>query len=363
MNNRNLRGRIPYLDVLRVVACVLVLLIHAPMYKVSQTTPSPSFAAYLTLFTVSSKLFFMLSGALLLPVQISTRSFVFRRLKVVLIPLLVWSVIYLLEHIFLLQDFHWRMLLSAPFTPVEESLWFVYVMAVVYLVLPLLSKCVISIGKRGVEYLILFWVLSSLIPYQHGIFIGQNQITHNMFGAFANVLGYVLLGYYLHNHPLPLFTKRHWWKFALAFTFGIVVMPLFEFIVQPHFGISYAQAIGAVTSDVSINALAMGTLLFSVVQHFAPASYSDGKPHRFCLILSRISICTYGIYLGHMLIMRQVVWPFMIHYLPDIQYTVVLGFITAGITFVITYAIMRIINLTPLSKAVIGRSNLAIRGK
>ncbi len=355
MNKEKLLGRIPYLDALRVVACVLVLLIHAPMYKVSQTTPSVSFAIYLTLFTVSSKLFFMLSGALLLPVKTSIRAFLKRRLRVVLIPLAVWSAIYILEHILLLHDFDWRMIVSLPFAPVEESLWFVYVMVTVYMVLPVMSRCIEAIGKRGVEFLLALWALSSLIPYQHGIFIGQHQLTHNMLGAFANVLGYVLLGYYLHNYPLPIFTRKHGWKWAVAFLTGIALIPAFEFLVQSHFGVSYAQSIAAVTSDVSINDVAMGTLLFSLVKHFSPATYNDGKPHRLCLALSRISICTYGIYLGHMLVMRQMVWPLMIAYIPGIQYTVVVGFVTALISLVVTYAIMRVINLTPLSKAVIGR--------
>ena len=354
MDRNSLQTRIPYIDMLRIVACMMVLLIHAPMYKVSQHTPSVSFATYLLLFTVSSKLFFMLTGALLIPVKLGTKAFLKRRLSVLLLPLAVWSLIYLLEHIFILHDFDVRMLWSVLFNPVDETLWFVYVMVGVYLILPIMSRCVEAIGRRGVEFVLILWILSSLIPYEQGMFLSPKP-THHMLSGFANYFGYVLMGYYLHNYPLPIFTRRHWWKFAAVAFVGIVVIPLFEFLVQPHFGVTYAQAIDTITHDISINDVFLSILTFSAVKHFAPERYDDGKPHRTGLLITRMAVCSYGIYLGHMLVMRNMVWPFMIAYLPNITHTVVLGVITAVLSFIVTYLVMWILNITPMSKAFLGR--------
>lgn len=356
MTEQQLQRRIPYLDALRVIACILVLLVHAPMLHIDEyyNHPSTAYAIYITLITVSSKLFFLISGALLLPVTKPWRQFLKRRLGVVLIPLAVWSIIYLLEHAFLLHNFTPRLLISILFNPVEGSLWFVYVMVVIYCCMPLMSRCIDAIGKRGVEVVLVLWALSSLIPYQHGIFIEASQFSHNMLSGFANYFGYVLLGYYLHHYPLPIFTREHGWKFTLLFLFGIVVMPLFEFTVQSHYGISWQQHIDTITNDVSINDVMMATLLFSLVQHYYPTTYSDGRAHRFAKLTTHVSICTYGIYLGHMLVMRQLVWPFTRTWLghwwwfPD-------GIICAMVTLVITYAIMRAIYCLPCSKYIIGR--------
>jgi len=352
-----LARRIPYLDALRVLACVMVLLVHAPMLHHDEyyNHPDALYAIYITLITVSSKLFFLISGALLLPVTRPWGAFVKRRLGVVLIPLALWSVIYLLEHALLLHNFTPRLLLSLPFHPVEGSLWFVYVMVIIYFTMPLMSKCIEAIGKRGVEVVLALWALSSFIPYQHGIFIEATQFSHNMLSGFSNYFGYVLLGYYLHHYPLPVFTRQHGWKFALLFLFGIVIMPLFEFTVQGHYGISWQQHIDTVTSDISINDVMMAVLLMSAAQHFSPASYTDGGKHRLPIALAQVSICTYGIYLGHMLVLRQLVWPLTRTWLGEGCWWLPGGLLSALLAFVITYAIMRLIYCLPFSKYIIGR--------
>ena len=355
ISSDKMKKRIPYLDTVRVISCLLVILLHAPMVRYSEyyDTPSTTYCFYIVLVTVCSKLFFMLTGALLLPVKKSAREFIPRRVKAVVIPLAVWSVAYLTARWFN-GSFTPKFLISIFFTPVEGALWFVYVTIVIYCVLPVISKCIDAIGKRGVEYLLALWIISSFIPYQHGIFIGQNQLTHNMFGAFANVYGYVLLGYYLHQYPLPVFTRRHWWKFALAFTFGIVGMPLFEFTVQSHFGISYQEALGAVTSDVSINDIMIATLIFSVVRHYSPESYDTQGRHLFSKAMTGISICTFGIYLAHMLVLRELVWPLTRPYFQSLPWLAD-GLLCAAIAFTLCYAVMRMVYLLPFSKYIMGR--------
>jgi|GEM_PF-1228684 len=355
-SNSRLARRIPYLDALRVLACVLVLLVHGPiLYNDAFYYHQDNlYAPFIVLITVSSKLFFLISGALLLPVTRPWREFLRRRLGVVLIPLILWSVIYLLEHAFLLHNFTPRLLVSILFHPVEGSLWFVYVMVVIYITMPLMTRVIQALGKRGVEAVLILWALSSFIPYQHGVFIEASQFSHNMLSGFANYFGYVLLGYYLHHYPLPVFTRQHGWKFALLFIFGIVIVPLFEFTVQSHFGISWQQHIDTVTSDISINDVMMAVLLMSTAQRLCPQRYDDGKPHRLSMVIMHISICTYGIYLGHMLILRQIVWPAMCawggfgHWLPD-------GVLCSVLAFIITFAIMRLIYCLPFSKYIMGR--------
>jgi len=311
MSEDKLQRRIPYLDILRVLACLLVILIHTPIrqYATYYNTPSVAGAVYTVLVTVNCNLFFMITGALLLPVKLPGRSFVKRRLNVVLPPLLVWTVVYLLERIFLMHNFTPKLLASILFHPVEGLLWYVYVLAVIYVTLPLVSKCINVIGKRGIELVLVLWVLSSFIPYQHGVFIEASEYSHYMFGAFANYYGYVLLGYYIHHYGLPVFTREHGWKWAVALTFGVLVMPMFEFLVQDHFGITWQEHIDTVTNDISINNVAIATLLFVLVQRYAPDRY-DRKAHPgTALWWPLLSRCTMGIYLSQMIVLREVVWP------------------------------------------------------
>ena len=355
LSEAKLQRRIPYLDILRVIACLLVILIHTPIrqYDTYYNTPSIAGAVYTVLVAVNCNLFFMITGALLLPVTMAGRRFVQRRLRVVLPPLLVWTVVYLLEHAFLLHNFTPRLLTSILFHPVEGLLWYVYVLVVIYVTLPLVSKCIAAIGKRGVELVLVLWVLSSLIPYQHGLFMEASQYSHNMFGAFANYYGYVLLGYYLHRYGLPLFTRAQGWKWGLLLAIGIVAMPLLEFLVQGHFGITWQGHIDTITCDISVNNIAMATLLFLLVQHFAPRRY-DRKDHPAAAtwwpLLSR---CTFGIYLSQMLVLRQVVWPLTpwlgrAHWVVD-------SLVSGAVAFIVCWLLVLLLKKTPLHRYIVGR--------
>ena len=349
------RQRTPYLDILRVLACLLVILIHTPIrqYDTYYNTPSLAGALYTVLVAVNCNLFFMITGALLLPVKMTGRRFVKRRLAVVLPPLVVWTVVYLLEHALLLHNFTPRLLTSILFHPVEGLLWYVYVLAVIYVTLPLVSRCIDAIGKRGVEVILVLWVLSSFIPYQHGVFMEASQWSHNMFGAFANYYGYVLLGYYMHRYGLPLFTRQHGWKWALLLAFGIVVMPLFEFLVQGRFGISWQQHLDTITNDISVNNIAMATLLFALVQRFAPERYDRQNRPMTATWWPMLSRCTFGIYLSQMIVLRQIVWPLT----PWLGRThwVVDSLVSGVITFIVCFLLVFILRRLPLRRYIVGK--------
>ena len=355
MNEEKLQRRVPYLDILRVLACLLVILIHTPIrqYDTYYNTPSVAGAVYTVLVAVNCNLFFMITGALLLPVTMTGRRFVKRRLWAVLPPLMVWTVIYLLEHIFLMHNFTPKLLTSLLFHPVEGLLWYVYVLAVIYVTLPLVSKCIDAVGKRGVELVLILWVLSSFIPYQHGVFIEASQYSHNMFGAFANYYGYVLLGYYIHHYGLPVFSREHGWKWALLLVFGIVVMPLFEFLVQGHFDITWQQHIDTITNDISINNIAMATLLFLLVQHFAPEHYDRLAHPAAATWLPLLSKCTLGIYLSQMLVLREVVWP-LTPWLANVHW-VVDSLVSGLLTFAVCLLLVMVLRLLPFRRYIIGR--------
>ncbi len=356
MTEARLQRRIPYLDILRVIACLLVILIHTPIrqYDTYYNTPSLAGALYTVLVAVNCNLFFMITGALLLPVVMPAKRFLKRRLRVILFPLVAWTVIYLLEHAFLLHNFTPRLLTSVLFHPVEGLLWYVYVLVVIYVTLPLVSKCIEAIGKRGVETLLVLWVLSSFIPYQHGVFIEASQYSHNMFGAFANYYGYVLLGYYLHQYGLPVFSRGNVLKWGLILAFGIVAMPMFEFLVQGRFGITWQQHLDTITNDISINNIAMATLLFVLVQHFAPKRYDSKRLPAASTWWPLLSLCTFGIYLSQMIVLRQIVWPMTASWLGQTHW--VIDCLVSGIlTFVICFLIVIVLRRLPFHKYIIGK--------
>ena len=157
-----MKERIYYLDVLRCLACLMVIGMHAPLSDVGHTS---IFLCADTLFCIPCiGLFFMISGALLLPVQESGIVFIKRRLSKVVLPLLVWTFVGVVINIFR-YDFPSeqivRTVASIPFSVQGHGvLWFMYPLIGLYLVAPIISAWLQKAGKREIQIFLLLWAVS-----------------------------------------------------------------------------------------------------------------------------------------------------------------------------------------------------------
>ena len=83
------------LDAIRLIACLMIVLMHSPMPGLGTSGAVLSGISYLTAPGIG--LFFMVSGALLLKVKVGesfeTKSFLRRRFTKILVPLVFWSIV------------------------------------------------------------------------------------------------------------------------------------------------------------------------------------------------------------------------------------------------------------------------------
>ena len=105
---------------------------------------------------------------------------------------------------------------------------------------------------------------------------------------------------------------------------------------------------------MSINDIMIATLIFSVVRQFSPRSYDTAGRHRFSHAMTSVSICTFGIYLAHMLALRELVWPLTRPYFATMPWLAD-GLLCAAIDFAVCYVVMRLVYLLPVSKYIMGR--------
>ena len=292
-------NRIVYLDVLRIVAGAVMVFGHARMLYYGVDHRSTLHAVHTTLLD-GPNIFLMITGALLLPVTRSWCEFMARRLPRVAWPLLVWTVVYLVIG-FARGTRTWCDVLMLPIMPANGILWYLYMLIVIYITLPVASVAIEAMGKRGVQVYLVLWVLSSLIPFEHGVITSLTPPQHPL-AMFHNCYGYVVLGYYMRRWPLPLFTWRHGWWIALVMVLGMVAVPWFEFTCQPD--LSWHDHYLAIHNKVSIIAVMETALLFTVVQRLVPEHYSSQG--RLASAVAMVSNCTFGIYLMHMVLMEHV---------------------------------------------------------
>ena len=184
------------LDILRIIACLMIVTMHSPLPGSVDDGIFLSSLSYLTAPGVG--LFFMISGALLLPVKSDTKSFLKRRFTKIAIPMLIWSVFYLvLDTVVNGQGFNWKDILSMFFTAQGAPVfWFLYTLAGLYLLAPVISRWLVSVSQRELEFYLLLWCISLCYPLI-GLVLDINTSVTGILYYFTGYVGYFLSGYYL----------------------------------------------------------------------------------------------------------------------------------------------------------------------
>ncbi len=192
------------LDIIRIVACCLVVLMHSPM---PSAHANGVFLAGISYFTAPGiGLFFMVSGALLLPVKTDYFPFLKRRLSRVVIPTLVWTGIYLALNIYNSQSEIniLQVVASVPFSAQGNGvLWFIYTLIGLYFLAPILSCWVKCATDKELKFVLLLWAVTLCNPLLSS-YVNLNYNTTGIFYYFTGYAGYFLLGYALNSGRLQL---------------------------------------------------------------------------------------------------------------------------------------------------------------
>ena len=324
METEATKQRIIYLDFLKVIAIFLMVANHC----VDNVTPAeralPWYnlwgSAYNSFTRPAIPLFMMVTGILLLPTQMDMSSFYKKRVSRVLVPFLVWSVLYNLFpwftgllncdpetiHIF----FKWadtsqafgdalRNILMIPFnfSAFAVQMWYVYLLIGIYLYIPVFSAWVEKSDKRSQRIFLALWAISLFVPYL------RNYLTQNLFGEcswnefglfyyFAGFSGYMLLGYHLVKYPLQMSKVSKYALAAIAFAIGYAVTLI---------GFKNATAVEGQSEAMvelfftycSPNVALMTFAVFLIAKDLR---FENKRVNRF---ISQFSICTFGIWMCH----------------------------------------------------------------
>lgn len=191
--------RIIYLDVLRVMSCCMIVLMHSPHPKAGV----PGYVQVPLYFLTAAGLvmFFMLSGATLLNKEMAVGPFLKRRFGKVVGPWLIWTLFYMAV------EANWQNLSLSEIDrlfvsvskPGSHVMWFMFALSGLYLITPVLVSFLKKATKKEVEFYLLLWVLSLALPWLEpftGLRLGVSSPLYYVTGY----VGYFLLGYYLHRY-------------------------------------------------------------------------------------------------------------------------------------------------------------------
>lgn len=318
-------GRLIGYDLIRAVAILLVMVDHLSPRIPEGMQPSDSFFLLTKWLPASDAvLFFMLSGALLLPVGGSWRNFYSGRLKRIALPLVIWSVAYALINRWYYDwsaDFMFHQIKWLWFTPTFSPGWFLFTLAGIYLAMPVFSPWIQKATRRQLELVIAIWLVAGVLPWLGYLDPGL-PANRSIAGVFANFFGYALVGYYLSRYPLRLCSAS-----GAAIVICGVVLPLVVFFIPNN-----APVNAYLTDNMSISVMAGGCIWFAAMLRCSKT------PRWVAAVIRFISRNAFGVYLIHtavaMMLTRMID--------SSISYTLLCLPVVTGISLLLSETIRRI---------------------
>ena len=329
-----------WLDFLRVTACFMVLIVHCtePFYLGGEggliLTPTDAFwvAVFEGVCRCCVPVFLIASSYLQFPLHYPTGAFFKRRAVRILVPMVIWTLVYALAWGEPVQNLRGLLL---NFNYAAGHLWFVYMLAGIYLLMPLLSPWAEKVSRRELSIYLGIWVFTTFIPLIRSAVGGEapliqaadglpaaalyplwGEASWNPFGTFYYVsgfVGYLLWGLYIRKfmENTPRVARLGWVMFLLGFL-SIVSGLLFQFSETPGgFPLSGSLAL-AVHWESPILFCGFPVLLTSlglVLVFRRMACHSERSEESFVYrhIIRPFSEAGYGMYLIHMLVLAPVV--------------------------------------------------------
>ena len=321
------------LDYIRIIACMMVVMMHSPMPLPSAVGGSVFLSAVSYMSSPCIGLFFMVSGALLLPCKSGLRDFLKKRLTKVIVPTIIWTLFYVMVSGRYGQLE--RQLLSMPFSPQGSGvLWFMYVLVGLYLVTPVLSVWIERASTRAIEFYLALWAVTLCFPLL-SLVIDVNESVTGPFYYFSGYIGYYVLGYYMVNRPISMPMSL----LSVLFVIAIVVPVVVRFLgIQVDFY--------RVFWYLSIFVAVMCMFWFRLLMLCGRRSFP---------LLTLVSNLTFGIYLCHIFIIRNLLWHTgLVSFEAPYPLRCIAVFIVA---FTISLLICCIISWLPFGRYIIGYDN------
>lgn len=331
-----MRQRETWLDFLRVTACFMVMVVHGtePFYLGGDgaliLTPTDAFwvAVFEGLCRCCVPLFLIASSYLQFPLHYTPGEFFKRRVVRILIPMVLWTLVYALVWGEPVENLKGLLL---NFNYAAGHLWFVYMLAGIYLVMPMLSPWAEKVSRKELSVYLGIWIFTTFIPTIRAAAGGEapliqaadglpapalfplwGEASWNPFGTFyylSGFIGYLLLGLYIRKYMEN--TRRvaslGWVMFLLGFL-SIVSGLLFQFSETPGaFPLSGGLSL-AVYWESPILFCGFPVLLTSlglVLVFRRMACHSERSEESFVYrhIILPLSKAGYGMYLIHMLVL------------------------------------------------------------
>lgn len=301
-----------YLDLLRILACYLVIFNHMPGNVLYEYAAGPVQWVYMlrsAFTTINVPLFFMISGALLLPREESLAVILKKRVGRMVLVVFIFTAVTALSYDPWGKSLREFVRLTVEGSDMTFSYWFLYAYIGFLLLLPFMRSIAGRFGRKEFQYLlglhVLFcsvWaMLNALICW-----LGKTPMALNWAFSIplvdAKAFFYPLMGYYL-DHVLQVekLKKKQLGLLIAAALLGLLLSAVFTY--------GQRMAEGTFTEDfIGLFDYLSAIAVFVTVKYlFVNARKGIGP--RLEKLLAVASSLTFGVYLLDPLLKEWIYWP------------------------------------------------------
>ena len=366
------KNNIAWVDVMRVLACFLVVLAHCTDPYVAHF--DTDYNVFLqgcgmgSLVRCCVPLFVMMTGVLVIPNDMRMGAFYRKRVGRLLVPLIFWSlltpVLYFLYMNYVHQSgspslnpdaFSAEATLNKLYTFIfnfnydTTPFWYLYMLVGLYLIMPVFNAWLKSAPRADIKLFLKLWGVSLLLPLVNiaAPLLGYTGNYGNMglwgvcdwntFGTFyylSGFIGYIVLAHYLVRYPLDW----SWGKIAAIgvpmFVVGYAVTFGGYLVMQEYYPGNYAY-LEIMWLFTSINVFMMTFPVFVAVRKIG------FRPSAFISALARL---TFGIYLCHFFVVQVMydVYNALVPSLPAVLKMILMAVSAFSISALLVWIISRI---------------------
>lgn len=303
--------RLYALNLIRALAVVMVVWDHSMRHDMDDDV----FFLLKMLVNPDAVLFFMVSGALLLPVRGSYAEFMRRRIVKVFVPYVVWVLGYaymyyefgILNEYSLALQIRWGWMSTNFMTG-----WFIPAIMSLYFVMPLISPWIETATRRRFHYVLILWLLSGLLPWLE--VIGGVNAMRTPLTLIATAVPYAIMGYYLtvyrNRQPLlPSYVlaqagdgmevtkarrRARWRKLAVLYVSMVGVGMVLPYVMLKSADTIDVERVS--TNCYGLPAIAMALLYFTLLIRVRTLGKAVDR------VVNFVARYSYGIYLSHWMI-------------------------------------------------------------
>lgn len=353
MVNKQVTNRKVGYDILRIIACFLVISNHTiGVYDQWGYITTFKWIVADIMFCLSKTavpIFLLLSGALLLNKKEAHKDWIKRILHIIVL-IACWAIIYKCESLINAPNkFSFLEACKILLQSVVDSIailpswhmWYLYVLLGIYLMLPFLRKMSQNMDKKDCIVFVVIWLIfSGFIPYYNSIFTGKEIVLNNniWLGIFGSYITLYVMGYIITRITV---SKKNVIIATIILIFSLMINVIVTYIKSQEAQMAVRIFDSALVMPVMITACSMLYIARAL------DNYIKFESGRISNILAEIGKCTLGVYLVHPIILRtmyanKLFMKYFGNYSMSLHQTIIVQLITFVISTIIVYIVRKI---------------------